>query len=118
MLVGALYAKSKNENAIVINAASDHIVENMPEFIKVMTAAVETAAENPYLVTVGITPSYPTSAFGYIKVGRDIKKVKRDLTLSKLIVLPKNQFSYCHRFYLYWCLFLECQYVCLVSQRT
>jgi mannose-1-phosphate guanylyltransferase len=84
MLVGALYAKSKNENAIVINAASDHIVENMPEFIKVMTAAVETAAENPYLVTVGITPSYPTSAFGYIKVGRDIKKVKRDLTLFKV----------------------------------
>jgi len=84
MLVGALYAKSKNENAVVINAASDHIVDNMPEFIKVMNAAIETAAENPYLVTIGITPSYPTSAFGYIKVGHDIKKIKRDLTLFKV----------------------------------
>ena len=84
MLVGALYAKSKNENAVVINAASDHIVDNMPEFIKVMNAAVETAAENPYLVTIGITPAYPTSAFGYIKVGRDLKKIKRDLMLFKV----------------------------------
>ncbi len=84
MLIGALYAKSKDEDAIVINAASDHVVDDIPEFIKVMSAAVETAASNPYLVTVGITPSYPTSAFGYIKVGQDIKKIKRDLMLFEV----------------------------------
>jgi mannose-1-phosphate guanylyltransferase len=84
MLIGALYAKSKDEDAVVINAASDHVVDNIPEFIKVMSAAIETAAENPYLVTVGITPSYPTSAFGYIKVGQDIKKIKRDLMLFEV----------------------------------
>lgn len=84
MLIGALYAKSKDEDAIVINAASDHVVDDIPEFIKVMSAAVETAASNPYLITVGITPSYPTSAFGYIKVGQDIKKIKRDLMLFEV----------------------------------
>ncbi|HPS40635.1 MAG TPA: sugar phosphate nucleotidyltransferase [Candidatus Woesebacteria bacterium] len=84
MLVGALYAKSKDEDAVIINAASDHIVEDTTEFVKVMEAAVETAAQNPYLVTVGITPSYPTSAFGYIKVGKDIKKIRRDLMLFKV----------------------------------
>jgi mannose-1-phosphate guanylyltransferase len=84
MLVGALYAKSKDEEAIVINAASDHVVEDLGEFTRVMLAAVETATQNPYLVTVGITPSYPTSAFGYIKVGRDIKKIKSNMTLFKV----------------------------------
>lgn len=84
MLVGALYAKSKDEDAVVINAASDHVVDDIPEFVKVMNAAVETAAQQSYLVTVGITPSYPTSAFGYIKVGQDIKKIKRDLMLFKV----------------------------------
>ncbi len=84
MLIGALYAKSKDEEAVVINAASDHVVENLEEFTKVMQAAVETAAQNQYLVAVGITPSYPTSAFGYIKVGQDIKKIKRDLMLFKV----------------------------------
>lgn len=84
MLVGALYAKSKDENAVVINAASDHVIEDIAEFTKVMKAAVETATQNPYLVAVGITPSYPTSAFGYIKVGKDIKKIQRDLTLFKV----------------------------------
>lgn len=84
MLIGALYAKSKDEEAVVINAASDHVIDNISEFTKVMKAAVTTATQNPYLVAVGITPSYPTSAFGYIKVGKDIKKIQRDLTLFKV----------------------------------
>lgn len=84
MLIGALYAKSKNPDAVVINAASDHVVEDQQEFTKVMRAAIQTATENNYLVTVGITPAFPTSAFGYIKVGRDIKKIGRDLSLFKV----------------------------------
>jgi mannose-1-phosphate guanylyltransferase len=84
MLVGALYAKSKDPDAIVINSASDHIVRDGAEFTRVMKAAAETATENPYLVTVGITPEYPTSAFGYIKVGPEIKKIQRGLNLFKV----------------------------------
>ena len=84
MLVGALYAKSKDKNAVVINAASDHIVNNLKEFDRVMNKAVETAEKHHYLITVGITPTYPTSAFGYIKVGKEIKKLDRDLSLFKV----------------------------------
>jgi mannose-1-phosphate guanylyltransferase len=84
MLVGALYAKSKDKNAVIINAASDHIVENLKEFDRVMTKAVQTAEKHQYLVTVGITPTYPTSAFGYIKAGKEIKKLDRDLSLFKV----------------------------------
>ena len=84
MLVGALYAKSKDKNAVIINAASDHIVDNLAEFDRVMARAVSTAEKHQYLVTVGITPTYPTSAFGYIKAGQEIKKLDRDLSLFKV----------------------------------
>lgn len=84
MLVGALYAKSKDKNAVIINAASDHIVSNLKEFDRVMNKAVMTAEKHLYLVTVGITPTYPTSAFGYIKAGKEIKKLDRDLSLFKV----------------------------------
>ena len=84
MLVGALYAKSKDPEAVVINSASDHIVSDSAEFVRVMKAAADVANNNDYLVTVGITPQYPTSAFGYIKVGPEIRKINRGLNLFKV----------------------------------
>lgn len=84
MLVGALYAKTLDPDAVVINAASDHTLTNEKEFNRVMEAAANTAAEGNYLVTVGITPTFPTSAFGYIKIGDDLKKLAKGLSLFKV----------------------------------
>ncbi|MBT3250145.1 MAG: NTP transferase domain-containing protein [Candidatus Pacebacteria bacterium] len=84
MLVGSLYAKSLDPKAIVVNAASDHVVTNEKEFIRVMKAAVETAASNEYLISVGITPTFPSTGFGYIKIGEDLKKLDGGLSLFKV----------------------------------
>lgn len=84
MLTGALLAKAKDPEAVIVNAASDHIVADEKEFVRVMRAAVKVANEEKYLVSVGITPDYPTSAFGYIKVGEEIHKIDRNLGLFKV----------------------------------
>lgn len=76
MLIGALFAKSKDPQAVVINGASDHVVTNEREFVRVMKAAAEVAWEGTQLVTVGITPTFPSSAFGYIKIGEDQHKAQ------------------------------------------
>ena len=76
MLVGSLFAKSKDPEAIVINAASDHTVTNESEYVRVMKAAAEMASKGTHLVSVGITPTFPSSAFGYIKIGDDLSKVQ------------------------------------------
>lgn len=82
MLVGALYAKSLDPEAVVANAASDHVITDQQEFIQVMQAALEVASEGKDLVTVGITPTFPSSGFGYIKVGQDLKKVNGQTVFS------------------------------------
>lgn len=84
MLVGTLYAKKLDDQAIVINAASDHTLTDEKEYLRVMRAAVKTAKENDYLVTVGITPTYPATGFGYIKIGEDLKKIDHGLSLFKV----------------------------------
>lgn len=84
MLTGALFAKSIDPEAIVVNAASDHVVSNDQEYVRVMKAAIETAAQGNYLVTVGITPTHPSSGFGYIKIGEDLKKLDQGLSLFKV----------------------------------
>ncbi len=72
MLVGAIFAKNKDPDAVIINGASDHVVEDQDEFVKVMKAAVIVAAKQKDLITVGITPTRPDTAFGYIKAGEHL----------------------------------------------
>jgi mannose-1-phosphate guanylyltransferase len=84
MLVGSLYAKSLDPEAVIINSASDHVVTDLPEFIRVMKLAAKIAATKPYLVAVGIIPQFPSSAFGYIKVGSDLQKLDRGLSLFQV----------------------------------
>lgn len=84
MLVGALFAKSLDSKAIIINAASDHILTDENEFDRVMAEAVKVAHNNQFLIAVGITPTYATSAFGYIKIGNDLKRLDKGLSLFKV----------------------------------
>lgn len=84
MLVGALYAKSKDPQAVVINAASDHVIADDKEFGRVMTAALEVAGTDHKLVTVGITPTHPHTGYGYIRIGNDLKKLGRGLSLFEV----------------------------------
>lgn len=75
MLTGSIYAKLLDPEAVIINQASDHTVENQTEFLSVMRAAAQAAQSSDRLVTVGIAPSYPATGFGYIKIGEDIDKI-------------------------------------------
>lgn len=81
MLVGALFAKSKDPQAVVINCASDHVVTNGDEFVEVMKAASQTATENEYIVSVGVTPTRPATGFGYIECGNILDKINGRLPL-------------------------------------
>jgi len=47
---------------------ADHYIGNVPRFKEVITAANELAARG-YLVTLGIEPTSPSSAYGYIQRG-------------------------------------------------
>ncbi|MBP9820343.1 mannose-1-phosphate guanylyltransferase, partial [Candidatus Woesebacteria bacterium] len=84
MLVGALYAKSKDPEAVIINVASDHTVTDKTEFLRVMRAAAQVAHQREVLVSVGIRPTFPSTGFGYIKIGDDLAKLEKGLTLFKV----------------------------------
>lgn len=60
----------KDKQAIVATVASDHVVQNEPEFIKTFQAAYEATGKNKgNLITVGINPDKPDTNYGYIKMG-------------------------------------------------
>jgi mannose-1-phosphate guanylyltransferase len=76
--------KEQNPNALVVVAPSDHIIMKEDEFTRDISMALKAAAENDWLLTLGIKPSRPDTGYGYIQFEEEsvfsaddrLKKVK------------------------------------------
>lgn len=65
--VGATYIAHKYKDAIMIVLPADHLIKFTNIFISTLNDACELAEKNTNLVTIGITPDYPETGYGYIK---------------------------------------------------
>ncbi len=72
MLVGALYIGTFDQQAVILNEASDHVVVDETKYCQILRTAAQVASDGRYLVSIGIKPESPSTAFGYIKVGKQL----------------------------------------------
>lgn len=66
-LAAAIIERS-DPDAVVGSFAADHRIPDPERFVDAVREAIE-AAEQGYVVTIGITPTEPSTAFGYIASG-------------------------------------------------
>jgi mannose-1-phosphate guanylyltransferase len=62
----------RDPQAVLGSFAADHIISGRDAFESAVTEAVAVARAG-YLVTIGIAPSHPSTGFGYIKLGKNLK---------------------------------------------
>ena len=60
--------QTENENEIIVAIPCDHLINNIKDFTHSINAGVA-LANNGYLVTFGVKPSYPETGYGYIQAG-------------------------------------------------
>ncbi len=61
---------TKNPDATVIVAPSDHLIIGEIQFRETMLAALEIASGNDRLYTIGIDPTRPETNYGYIQISK------------------------------------------------
>lgn len=66
-LAAAVIAQ-RDPHAVMGSFAADHVVPDADAFVAAVRDAIAVAAEG-YLVTIGITPTYPATGFGWIQRG-------------------------------------------------
>ena len=77
-------AMKQDPDAVVVVLPSDHVIADVPTFQKaVLTAAA--SAEQGYLVTFGIVPTFPATGYGYVKAGAPDGEV---FALDKFVEKP------------------------------
>ncbi len=62
---------ARDPQAVMCVLPSDHFIRNRDLFHLVLRVAVDVARRN-YLVTLGITPTYPATGYGYIQRGQPL----------------------------------------------
>ena len=65
--LGAAHIGKKYENALMLVLPSDHLIKFNNMFLSSLREACRVAMEDDNLVTLGITPTYPETGYGYIK---------------------------------------------------
>lgn len=67
----SIYVKNKYkyDETIMIVLPSDHLIKYNEIFLDSLNRAIEIAKEEKNMVTIGITPSYPETGYGYIDFG-------------------------------------------------
>jgi mannose-1-phosphate guanylyltransferase len=71
--LAAIALQKRDPNAVMAILTADHYIGNLEQFHRLLKAAYE-VTEHEFLVTLGIQPTFPSTGYGYIEVGAEIRK--------------------------------------------
>ena len=104
--LAALFAEKENPDGIMVVSPSDHLINNTELFRDTVLAAAKIAEEKDGIVTIGITPTYPATGYGYVQTAEDItggEKI-RQFKVERFVEKPdeKTATSYLEQGGFYW----------------
>ena len=70
ILAASIFARSKDENAILLVAPSDHVLPDTNEFHKAIKIGSR-HVKNGKIVTFGIRPTFPETGYGYLELSEN-----------------------------------------------
>ena len=66
---GTAWIRRRDPEAVFCVLTADHIIGDLPVFRQTLQTGLELCAANDILLTIGIAPTEPSSAYGYIEAG-------------------------------------------------
>lgn len=101
--LGAVHIQHKYEDAIMMVLPSDHLIKYNDIFAETLNNACDIAESGTNLVTIGITPNYPETGYGYIKADKN-KPLKKAFSVECFVEKPNYDLakSYVESGNYYW----------------
>ena len=70
--LGASLCRRSFGNPVMITLTADHMIEPRLVFQKTLLSAVKMAQQSNALYTLGVQPTYPSTGYGYLELGRKV----------------------------------------------
>ncbi|RWR44273.1 mannose-1-phosphate guanylyltransferase/mannose-6-phosphate isomerase [Sinirhodobacter ferrireducens] len=87
VLAAALYLAKSAPEAVMLVAPSDHLIPDKAAFQAAVEAGLK-AVQEGQLVTFGIAPTHPETAYGYLELSAVPDSVSQPVTLSRFVEKP------------------------------
>lgn len=65
--LGAALVKARDPRGVFCILTADHIIGDLDLYRRTLSAALELAAREPVLLTIGMKPGFPSTGYGYIE---------------------------------------------------
>lgn len=90
--LAAMFAEKVDRDGIMVVSPSDHLIKNNELFRDTVLAAVDIAEERNGIVTIGISPTYPATGYGYVKTSEEITgdKTIRQFKVERFVEKPNE----------------------------
>ncbi|NOY78589.1 MAG: NTP transferase domain-containing protein [Calditrichaeota bacterium] len=70
--LAALHLKRRNPNSVMAVLPADHLIQDTNQFLKILRIGTSILEKESCLITIGITPTYPATGYGYIQYNGSI----------------------------------------------
>ena len=71
--LGCALVRARDPEGVFCVLTADHVIKDITTFQKTLQEGLALAAAEPVLVTLGISPTFPSTGFGYIEAGERIE---------------------------------------------
>jgi mannose-1-phosphate guanylyltransferase len=90
--LAAMFAERENPDGVMVVTPSDHLIENDELFRDTVLAAVKIADEQNGIVTIGISPTYPATGYGYVQTAEDItgSEIIKQFKVERFVEKPNE----------------------------
>lgn len=75
-ILASLLVQARDRDAVTFVLPADHVIQNDQVFANALAAAAEVAKQK-FLVTLGVTPQFPETGYGYIEAGEPLMEAQR-----------------------------------------
>ena len=88
--LAALLIADKDPDGVMIVSPSDHLIQNDELFRQCIESAVLIAEKKEGIVTIGITPKFPATGYGYVQTGEEVQigQSIKSYTVQKFVEKP------------------------------
>ncbi len=91
--LASVIVEKKYGDATMLVLPSDHLINQQQMYVSTLKTAVSVAQEGENLVTIGITPTYPETGYGYINYGEQKQgsNYSNVYSVEKFVEKPNNE---------------------------
>ncbi len=75
--LGAAHIRARDPRAVFCVLTADHVMGDLPIFRRTLKKAFDVAGASHCLLTIGMQPKFPSTAFGYIEAGPHLSRPGR-----------------------------------------